>query len=488
LNGIPVEEHLDLPSSIVVAPEYQTNFTFYVKLNHRNDVEKIYRIGVTEKEKRPQYCVFDSAINGKEKFVSCDRNELLEFQSAANVFEMQLVSVTTLRTEHKDSKQHHDHTDIVRDGRCYDPPIKYTSMVTDGYSNHIYNRISYVSKRLNKAIGVGPNKRVAKPSNMLTSAILDTQKKTTAKYRKWAREDAEKNSSAKKEAEKKASENDNVILREIPVASPALPPDVMGSFFRFQSGDILVDGAPFTEVVVPVPSSKKRSREESFQPFTLQEFGRFEEMNEPLPAATVPQCLHADEEPAVSMVLEEVAVEHDSLEAVEDSVENSLETVEDSVKYCIVSGENDVVVSIPSNEVVEVTPEEVVEVTREEVVEVTSGEVVEATSGEVVEVTHEEVVLENEIEDVVADVLKNVVERFVSDCMDVVDDAFERQGSLESPSPSVPPPLPPVCNVHASRQTILQSVNCMLDLIADPAFNREDGYLFTDFVNAYLHK
>jgi hypothetical protein len=79
-------------------------------------------------------------------------------------------------------------TAIKRNGRCFGE-VKITKQEKDGYSNHIYHEINYMSKALNTSIGVGSNKRVVNDkSNILMSAIHITQKDLTRKFRKFCKD------------------------------------------------------------------------------------------------------------------------------------------------------------------------------------------------------------------------------------------------------------------------------------------------------------
>ncbi len=182
LNDKKVPICIDLTDNDVIPLTNKVQYKFYAKLNKKNEPEKIQRVGLTPTG-RIQYNKYDPESC---KFIKISADENSEFKKSPDVFDLDYVSLSTKQTQYSD-KLHYDFTDIVRDGRCYDPPQKYTKQETDGYSNHIYNKICYKSKRLNKVIGVGPNKRVTKPSNMLISAIHMTMKTTTSKWRNFCR-------------------------------------------------------------------------------------------------------------------------------------------------------------------------------------------------------------------------------------------------------------------------------------------------------------
>jgi hypothetical protein len=176
---VPVEEDLvsKIPSTNI------KKYTFYIKINAKNEAEEIYRLGKTPTG-RPEYRKYNIS---KGNFSNSSASELDEFKSNPNVYTLELTSLTTKRTNYENICNK-DFTDIVRDGRCYDPALKITKTEPDGYSNHIYNRIDYKSKKLNALCGVGPNKRVTKTNNTLMSAMHNTLKDTTKGWRKFCKD------------------------------------------------------------------------------------------------------------------------------------------------------------------------------------------------------------------------------------------------------------------------------------------------------------
>jgi len=158
-----------------IPKSHKLEYTFYTRLNSKNEPESVFRNGHTPTG-RVQTMEYDP-ISGKFIKLSYPMMERI------NLPPIQLVSLSTKHTSF-DTWLSYDYTDIVRGGRCFDPPIKFVKQETDGYSNHIYNRLTYESKKLNKALGIGPNKKVTKPNNMLISAIQTTLKQTTYHWRK----------------------------------------------------------------------------------------------------------------------------------------------------------------------------------------------------------------------------------------------------------------------------------------------------------------
>lgn len=182
LNDKPVHIRNDLTDTALIPRSNQMRFTFYIKLNAKNDPMEVQRVGETPTG-RIQIKKYNSEQNKFEKISVDDNND---FKNDPNVSKAELISLTTKLTDYDDILNN-DYTDIVRGGRCFDPPMKITKHEQDGYSNHIYNRINYDSKRLNKVMGVGPNKIVTRPSNMLISAIHMTMKETTKKFRNFCK-------------------------------------------------------------------------------------------------------------------------------------------------------------------------------------------------------------------------------------------------------------------------------------------------------------
>jgi hypothetical protein len=177
---IPVEDDLVelVPDSHVI------QFEFYVKLNSKNDVEGVARKGETGDGKK-QHKIID--YTGKEpKFKQINISEFDNFKRNPNVYKILFASLTTKNTDYINI-QHQDYTYVSRGGRSYGK-YKVTKQELDGYSNHIYNKINYNSKRLNRSLGLGPNKTLTKPTNMLLSAIHITQKELTKNWRKYAKQ------------------------------------------------------------------------------------------------------------------------------------------------------------------------------------------------------------------------------------------------------------------------------------------------------------
>ncbi len=170
LNGTEVPVEIDLYA--LVPNECKQWFKFY--LTPRGTV---FREGLTPTG-RPQYMEF----NGK------DFEKTSDFTSAGLCVEYR--SLTTKNTEYA-GIMNNNMTDIERMGRCYDPSIRLTKEPSDGYEQHVYNRIIYDSKKLNMYLGVGANKRVVERSNVLMSAIKVTAKETTSKWRKYCKEQIE---------------------------------------------------------------------------------------------------------------------------------------------------------------------------------------------------------------------------------------------------------------------------------------------------------
>jgi hypothetical protein len=155
----------------------------YIKLNIlKGNIEKTCRKGKTPTG-RDQYCEYiDDAKTSKEKYKHINAETFNSFIAEPHVYKLDMISLTTLGTDYSNIL-HNDKTYVSRNGRQFYPFIKITPQASDGYSNHIYNRIEYTSKRLNKFMGVGSNKEIRLSNNILMNAILFTQKETTNKFR-----------------------------------------------------------------------------------------------------------------------------------------------------------------------------------------------------------------------------------------------------------------------------------------------------------------
>ena len=187
LNEKNINPTNDLITELI--PE-QIQHIFYIELNDRKDnIVKIFRKGKGKTPTgRDQYCEYiDDAKTSKEKYKHINAETFNSFIANSfiaepRVFKLDMISLTTFGTDYS-SILHFDKTYVSRNGRQFYPFIKITPQASDGYSNHIYNRIEYTSKSLNKFMGVGSNKEIRLSNNILMNAILFTQKETTNKFR-----------------------------------------------------------------------------------------------------------------------------------------------------------------------------------------------------------------------------------------------------------------------------------------------------------------
>jgi hypothetical protein len=182
LNEKNINPTNDLITELI--PE-QIQHIFYIELNDRKDnIVKIFRKGKGKTPTgRDQYCEYiDDAKTSKEKYKHINAETFNSFIAEPRVFKLDMISLTTFGTDYS-SILHFDKTYVSRNGRQFYPFIKITPQASDGYSNHIYNRIEYTSKSLNKFMGVGSNKEIRLSNNILMNAILFTQKETTNKFR-----------------------------------------------------------------------------------------------------------------------------------------------------------------------------------------------------------------------------------------------------------------------------------------------------------------
>jgi hypothetical protein len=180
VNDILVEPKPDLFE--LVPESNQSIFLLYCELNNRYEPIEIFREGLTETGR-----LTIMKYNPREnKFKKSSSHELNVFKERSSIYTLELLTLTTKQTKYEATHQYNDLTDIVRSKRCFGS-YKITKQEKDGYSNHIYNRLSYTSKKLNTLIGVGSNKRVDPKSNILMSAIHITQKETTSIFRKFVK-------------------------------------------------------------------------------------------------------------------------------------------------------------------------------------------------------------------------------------------------------------------------------------------------------------
>ena len=179
VNDIMVEAQYDL---LQMVPESNKKMcTFHVELDNNNEPREVYRENISNG--RSYVTKFDATTS---KFNKSVKQDFDAFVKKPSIVPLDLTSLTTKKTiyEHIVSG---DITDIVRGGRDFGES-KITKQEKDGYSNHIYHRINYKSKKLNPIIGVGSNKRVNIKSNMLMTAIHVTEKERTKQFRKFCKE------------------------------------------------------------------------------------------------------------------------------------------------------------------------------------------------------------------------------------------------------------------------------------------------------------
>jgi hypothetical protein len=189
VNDVKVTPRYDL---VKLIPDTHKNTSiFHVELDNNNEPREIYRENITSNGRTyiskfyQISSTFESNKSTKEDFVV--------FAKKSSVVTLKLTSLTTKKTNYENIVSY-DITDIVRGGRDFGES-KITKQEKDGYSNHIYHRIDYKSKRLNPIIGVGSNKRVNIKSNMLMTAIHVTEKERTTKFRKFCKEGTHQNES-----------------------------------------------------------------------------------------------------------------------------------------------------------------------------------------------------------------------------------------------------------------------------------------------------
>jgi len=187
-NGKNIEPEQDI---INLVPTKNINkYKIYVELNprggYRGDEPANIYIEYQTADRNIRKCqVFDKKTSKFEFIETYKVDELI--LNNPNICQVILKSITTYGTEY-DEIQHGDYTDICRDGRCFEPSLKITKFERDGYSNHIYSKIKYTSKRLNRLLGVGPNKRVERKNNMLMTVISLLLKKNATAWRKFCKD------------------------------------------------------------------------------------------------------------------------------------------------------------------------------------------------------------------------------------------------------------------------------------------------------------
>lgn len=164
----------------LVDAKNKKSHTFYCELNERNECISVYR-----KRNTPGRTPYTEYVEVEKEFRYLTEEEFKSKVNVPNVYPAILDSFTTKGSECEHT-QHQNKVGVSRDGRFYEE-IPYTKSQTDGYSNHIGHNLTFTSKKLSPIIGVGSNKRVVPPPNMLTSAIRTTVESITTDFRKYAR-------------------------------------------------------------------------------------------------------------------------------------------------------------------------------------------------------------------------------------------------------------------------------------------------------------
>jgi hypothetical protein len=157
------------------------SYTFYCQLNERNECI----IGLYRQRNTPGRTPYTEYVEKEKEFRHLTEEEFKSKVNAPDVYPATLCSFTTKGSECEHT-QHQNKVGVSRDGRFYEE-IPYTKSQTDGYSNHIGHNLTFTSKKLSPIVGIGSNKRVVPPPNMLTSAIRTTVESITADFRKYAR-------------------------------------------------------------------------------------------------------------------------------------------------------------------------------------------------------------------------------------------------------------------------------------------------------------
>ena len=179
VNGVVVTSNVEFLH--MISAENKSSYTFHSKLNSRGECIAVYR-----QRKTPGRSPYTEYVEKDKKHRAITADEFYSNVSAPNVYMATLEPFTTKGSEYEHI-QHQNKVAVSRDGRFYER-IPYTKSQADGYANHIGYNFKFVSKKLSPIVGVGSNKRVVPPPNLLTSAIRSTVEEMTTKYRKYAKD------------------------------------------------------------------------------------------------------------------------------------------------------------------------------------------------------------------------------------------------------------------------------------------------------------
>ena len=258
LNGKKVESNIDLTE--IIPETHKKQHTFYVKLNDTNDCEKIYRKGKTPTG-RDQYCVYVDDAKNTDKFKHIDLDKFNLLISEPDVYPLKTTALTTFGTIYSD-ELHYDCTYVLRAGRQYDPFIKLNKPNIDGWSNHICNKIEYNSKKLNKVMGVGPNKQLSKSSNLLISAIRFTQQGkegTSPQFIKY-RKNNEHQTNTQVNTQVNIQTEVQPTNTQLNIQTEVQPTTQVNTQLNIQT-DVQPDTEPMTEIIlVDLNTNKKKGK------------------------------------------------------------------------------------------------------------------------------------------------------------------------------------------------------------------------------------
>jgi hypothetical protein len=192
VNKKKVEAEVDLE---YVAPKsQQEKYELYINLKKNNDIviENSYLYDVINKV---WLKYDDKAKNKKFKKMTSkkdERDRLSVFEdNSDNIAMIEIFSCCTkndgpVEDEIERKYKYFGKTEMVRDGRSFGEVNIFNAM--DGYSNHTYSKISWVSKRLNMLIGVASNKTVDIKENKLYNLLSYIIRITSNKWLRFSKE------------------------------------------------------------------------------------------------------------------------------------------------------------------------------------------------------------------------------------------------------------------------------------------------------------
>ena len=164
VNNVKIDPDIDIVKQIHNSNKIVYSFWYLFDIN--NQPVEIYSKRSSQKNTYRKYDFEE------KKLVQATKEDCKNFKKAhaGSLIKLKFISLTTAETEYNELKNF-NYTELYRNGRNYGKQKLITDS-NDGYSNRIYNRIEYDSKKINSHIGIGSNKRWCFKKDNIIGLIL----------------------------------------------------------------------------------------------------------------------------------------------------------------------------------------------------------------------------------------------------------------------------------------------------------------------------